>query len=334
MDGYSINNYWLKRNSDCEATADIEGVRETIENDIIESAACQPNARREGELQPLAVTRTETNKCSVTVMPGGEMYIGDIVEVFGESWICVELHTDEYGITYGEIWLCNHKLVYQNYEGEVITQDVVIEDGSYSKGNDKSLPSVDGTYKCYLPLNDKTNCLFVDKRLALGVAYDSNGKKILEVGKITWIDRISHNYGRGSHVLFMSLSRDVYNEEKDNLDILVCDYISENNSANVQNQPLTNTCLVINGKDSIRIGTNRTYKATVVGSDGNGKDAQDVEWEITADKGIVLKPNLNSCTISVPLWDALIGTDILITCRDKLGELSSANKKVAVISIG
>lgn len=334
MDNYAVNNYWLKRYKDCTADIDKDGVIQTINDSIIESPAYQSNARRNGISQPLAVTRTESGECNITVMYGDEIYIGDLIEVFGEVWLCTDLHTDEYGISYGTIKMCNHKISFQDYNGVVIAIDAIIESGSYSKGDNKALPAVDGTYRCYLPLNEKTSRLYVDKRLALGITYDSKGKEILEVGKITWIDRISNNRGNGSHLLFISLTKDVFNEEKDNLDIIICDYIPEKNFETTQKEASVNRQLVINGRDSIRIGTTRTFKVTAVDGDGNNINAQDIDWEVTAEPGIIATSELDTCTISVPLWDALIGTDIIFKCSDRLGRFVAVNKKVEVISIG
>lgn len=327
MDGYSVNNYWLKRNKDTISDGEINLVSDTIRNSIAYSSSFQQNAKVNGVEFGLAVTRNETNKCKVTLLPGDKIHIGDTIEVLDETWLCTDIRTDEYGASYGIITLCNYEFVYQDIRGRVINKKAVVENGSYYKGDDKAISVIDGTYKCYLPIDEDTSCLYIDKRLAIGTAYDQNGEEILEVGKVTWIDRITFNRGEGSHLLFMSLTRDVYNKERDNKDLLICDYVRDGDASFSEQSHL-----VINGKDSIRIGTSRTYSVMV--SDGEESLVNDLEWSVSDVDGITLTQSGTSCVVNVPLKEALIGAEILLTCSDKLGRVTPANKKMAVISIG
>lgn len=336
-DGYSVYRYWLRRDKEKKAEADKQRVKETINTSITESAAYQENALRNGEPQPLAAIRTDTNKCKITVIPGDKMCIGDLISVFNEQWLVMELYTDEYGVTYGEVWMCNHKFVYQDFDGNVITKDAIIDDGSYSKGSDKQISVVDGNYKCYMSLDDESAVLFIDKRLAIDVIMDQNGSPILEVGKIRWIDTKTKNYGEGSHLLFFTLSEDVYNKENDSLDNLICDYKAEtrDDSSNSESPEETiGSCLVINGRDSIRIGTSRTYKAIAIDDKGNSISAEDIVWSAEGNDSIIIKPDEEACIVSVPLNESMVGKDFVITCRSKSEKYKTANKQVAVTSIG
>lgn len=336
-DGYSVYRYWLRRDKEKRAETDKQRVTETINTSILESPSYQSGALRNGESQPIAAIRTDTNKCKITVIPGDEMCIGDLITVFNERWLVMELYTDEYGVTYGEIWMCNHKFVYQDFDGKVIVKDSIIDDGSYSKGSDKQISVVDGTYRCYMSLDDESAVLFVDKRLAIDVIMNQNGDPILEVGKIRWIDTKTKNYGEGSHLLFFTLSEDVYNQENDSIENLICDYKS-NEEEKVDNQETPaesiGSCLVINGRDSIRIGTSRTYKAIAVDEKGNSVGAENVVWDIEGNDLITIKGDNETCIVSVPLNESLVGKDFTIICRSESEKYKAANKQVAVISIG
>lgn len=328
-DGFTLYRYWLNRDKQYRANRDAQNISEAINESLTESAAYRSDALRNGAQQPIVATREGTNKCKITVMPGDEMYIGDVVSVFGEEWLCKELYTDEYGITYGEIWMCNHRFVYQDFDGTIITKCAIIDDGSYSKGSDKSIPVVDGTYKCYMSLDKESSALFVDKRLAIDTVLGRDGQPILEVGKIKWIDTKSNNYGSGSHLLYFVLAEDVYNGEHDNLELMLCDYTQ----TGVICSKSRNTCLVINGKDSIRIGTKRTFKARVDG-DEYTDDLEGLVWRIDGSDSIVLIPDGASCTVKVPLDDALVGVDFVLSCESTTEAELKANKQVAVIAIG
>ncbi len=335
---YDVYRYWLRRHKDVNKEADKLFVQEQINSELIESASYQENALRNGVSQPIVATRTATNICKITVIPGDEMYIGDLIDVFNEKWLCVELYTDEYGVKYGEIWMCNHTFVFQDYNADIIKKDAIVDDGSYSKGSDKSIPVVDGTYKCYMSLDDESRALYVDKRLAVDTILDRNGNPILEVGKIRWIDQKTKNYGEGSHLLFFTLTEDVYNKEKDNLEQSLCDYIEageEDKDSSQEPGESTNGYLVVEGKNSIRIGTSRTYKAVGVDDAGNTCVApEDLEWNLDGSSGIKIATKDASCILQVPLDGSLIGSDLTLTCTDKSGRFKSANKQVAVISIG
>lgn len=334
-DGYSVYRYWLRRDKEKKAEADKQRVKETINTSIVESASYQEGALRNGESQPIAAIRTDTNKCKITVIPGDKMCIGDLISVFNEQWLVMELYTDEYGITYGEVWMCNHKFVYQDFDGNIITKDAIIDDGSYSKGSDKQISVVDGNYKCYMSLDDESAALFIDKRLAIDVIMDQNGSPILEVGKIRWIDTKTINYGEGSHLLFFTLSEDVYSKENDSLDNLICDYKTKKNDNNLEvPEESIGSYLVINGRDSIRIGTSRTYKVIAVDEKGNSISAEDIVWSIEGNDSILIKPDSDACIVSVPLNESLVGKDFVIICRSKSEKYKAANKQVAVISIG
>lgn len=334
-DGFSVYRWWLKKNQDSKAEADKKNVVETINSSIAESAAYQKDALRNGKPQAMAAVRTETRKAKITIFPNDKMFIGDLVTVFNENWLCVELHTDEYGVTYGEIWMCNHKFVYQDFDGEIITKDAIIDDGSYSKGNDKQLPIVDGTYKCYMSLDEESAVLYVDKRLSIDVILNQDGDPILEVGKIRWIDTKTKNYGEGSHLLYFTLEEDVYSKESDNIENFICDYKKiDSGIPEVSPDEAINSCLVIEGRDSIRIGTSRTYKANAIDQDGNTIEVTDVLWSMEPNENITLQTEQSTCIVCVPLNEKIVGTDFILTCRSTSDDFKAANKTVAVISIG
>ena len=336
-DGYDVYRYWLKHSKETNKNSDRQSAQTEVEAELINSVAYQKDALRNGQPQPIVATRTKTSVCKITVMPGDDMCIGDLIEVFGERWICIELYVDEYGVKYGEIWMCNHKFVFQDHSQKIITKDAIIDDGSYSKSSDKAIPVVDGTYKCYMSLDDESKSLYVDKRLAIDTILDKNGLPILEVGKIKWFDPKTKNYGTGSHLLFFTLSEDIFNKETDNLELMLCDYISSasEKEENLLATAATDGYLVINGRDSIRIGTSRTYKATAVKNDGNTIDAPaELEWQIIGDSNITITADGSTCVMQVPLDDSLVGATITICCRDETNQFKLANKQVAVISIG
>ena len=355
---FGLYRYWLNRNREQKKAEDAARIKASIEQDLMDTAAYQADAKRNGVTQPMVITRMATNICKVTLMPDGIMYIGDLVSVFGEDWLCMELHTDEYGVTYAEIWMCNHTFVYQDFAGKIIRKSAIIDDGSYSKGSDKPIPVTDGTHRCYVSLDDESRVLYVDKRLAIDTVLDKNGSTILNVGKIKWLDTKIRNYGSGSHLLTFSMADDVFNKEADNIELMICNYFDapqpqqepeqdipeehqQEETQEVQQQEEQSGddqiggYLVIEGKDSIRIGTSRTYRVTArMSDDSQAELPENVEFRVLCDGKISVLQNGNECRITVPLDDSLIGGSIEVSCLDSSGVYNAGNKTVAVISIG
>lgn len=342
-DGYDVYKYWLAHSKAVAADREKAAVREEVETSLKDSAAYQSGAKRNGEQQPIVAARTSMNICRLTVMPGDEMFVGDLIEAFNEKWLCMELYEDEYGVKYGEMWMCNHEFVFQDHDGKIIQKAGIFDDGSYSKSSDKAIPIVDGTYRCYMSLDDESRSLYVDKRIAIDVILDRHGKEILDVGKIKWIDQKTKNYGTGSHMLFFTLVDDVYNEEKDRIDLLLCDYINTEQQDDEPEPPeggeptiIPTNYLVISGRDSIRIGTSRTYKASAVDAEGNSQtvDGTTLLWTLIGDEKISIEVNGTECRLQIPLSDELIGKNVQLKCEDTAGLYQTTNKEVAVISIG
>lgn len=337
IDGFSSYKYWLSHNRKCDVENDKSFVRDSFESTIMQSVAYQHDALRNGIPQPIVATRKDTNKCKVIVLPDNEMFIGDLIQVFNEYWLCMKLYTDEYGMTCGELWLCNQTFRFQGRSHEIIEKHAIIDSGAYSKGGDKALPIANNSFTCYMSIDEESLLMYVDKRLAIDTIYNANGEQILDVGKIIWLDTKSKNFGAGSHLLAFGLGSDVYNKDKDNLELEICDFYSESIEAKETEPPVEQKDrLVISGKDTIRIGTGRTYKASVIDSKGNSKNASaSIKWLVDAsDCDISLNADGTSCKVSVGLKDSLIGTNFCLRCIDLCEDCLSGEKNIGVTSIG
>ena len=332
-ENFELYREWLQAG----LTADTEYAKrfaeESFADTIQNSTTFQKEAMCNGAVFPLAATRTEMKKCSISLMPNTEMHLGDVVHVFNEDWLCMELYTDELGMTRGEIWMCNQLFKYQDVEGNVIEKLAIMDDGSYSKGDEKSIPVTDNYFVCYMSLDEQSRILHVDKRLPKDTILDAYGNEILEVGKIVWYDAKSKNFGKGSHLLAFGLSDDVYSKEHDSVDLGICDYFEPTATTEV---PEETGYLFIDGRSSIRIGTSRTYSVKAIEASGNtADDFTTAEWSVdNLPKGAAIAPDGLVCRITIPLDETLIGKAFEVRCTDKNGKYQGANVTVEVMSIG
>lgn len=321
-----------------------EYAQNSIQELANDNASFQESTKRNGEVQPLLAIREEDNVCKFTAMPNDNVYAGDVIECYDEFWIVIDSYQDEYGITTGTMWLCNHLLKFQNKSLDIVDICCVIDDGSYSKLTQKSITTPEAQYTMYLPLTSDTETFYIDKRFAIGIGYDKDANKILQVMKASWIDRVYQNGATGNHLLKVRLQADVFDEHKDNIDKMICDYIEcsnedENDNSNEQSEEtitliqtntetgVTNndTQYSIVGKDKIRVGTTRTYSVTPELIDV-------IIWECD-DSSIKLLVSENTCNISIPLDESLVGREITLKAYDNNNNLLCF-KQIRVVAIG
>lgn len=299
---------------------------------MVDDPAYQENATVNGENAPLLASRTSTTECEFKAPPHTDIHIGDMVECFDENWIVVELYVDKVGIINGVLWMCNDIIRFQNRSIEVHTRYCVVDDGSYSKkSSDPDAFVMANTYKIYITIDEATRRMFVDKRLAFGQIYSPTGELILEVYKIIGMDIKSKNYGTGSHLMVLTVQRDIYDEHADSLSENLCDIFIGNGDIS---EPRVSGSCVIAGQDIIRLGTSRKY--TVTFTTANGEIATDITpvWTINALDGIIVDAIGTVCTVNIPLNEKYVGEIITISVSDENNLFGNYEKKVQVVTVG
>lgn len=299
---------------------------------MVDDPAYQENATVDGETTPIIASRKSTIMCAIKAPPLTDIHIGDMVECFNEHWIVVELYVDKVGIINGEMWLCNNILRFQNRSTAVISRHCVVDDGTYSKkSSDPDAFVMANTYKIYITIDEATKKLFVDKRLAFGQIYSADGEKILEVYKIIGMDVKSRNFGEGSHLMVLTVQRDVYDAQVDSLSENICNiFVDNGDSANPQT---TGSCVIV-GRDTARLGSSRKYSATFTDANGEVVTTVNPVWMVTAPDGVTHNASNTECTIAIPLDEKYVGEIITITVSDAEGVFGTYDKKVQVITVG
>lgn len=344
-DGFALYKKYLCRRQSGDLFEDKRDILQDFAEEIVNNPAYQSDAKRNGETQPVAIKRKNTSICEFTVMPGDEMYIGDLIEVLGEKWLVTDLRSDEYGMLYGECWMCNICLCFQTNTTEVFERYAILDNGSYTDTTGKPVSTADANFICYISKDSETSKFYVDKRLALDKAVDKDGKTILTVGRISWIDGKSENYGDGAHLLKFRLDNDIFNPTKDNVELMVCDYIDDDSKEEDDNSGLDDTDITdednqeeslisITGSNTLRIGATRTYEA-VFSSNENISESPKFSWGTSLNIAeIIVSEDSLRCVIKIPLDSTYIGTGLEIYCEDLNGLYGKGVKRVVIIANG
>lgn len=330
-------DFYLTRRGTSNRQQSIRSAAASLKELASNSPSYQPAAECNGIVKPILAIRETPQLCKVALLPEDTMYIGDIVKCYDEYWLVVKLFKDEYGLISGEMWLCNHLFRFQNGDGTIIERYGVIDDGTYSNATEKAITTADAKYPMYIPLDEETEQIYIDKRFCIGTMFNQNREKILQVMKVTWVDIISQNVGAGSHLLKLQLVNDIFNKETDNVQELICDFIasdtSEDNTGNTKEEAITGL-YKIDGKDTIRIGGSREYVVSIFDNNGNIiEDNIDFKWSIMPSIFTITTEG-NSCRVQVPFDDNLIGTEITLSVCDDSNKYLAADKVIEVVTIG
>ena len=320
----------IHRSLDADSPSEltVSEARRRIRNDLASSVNYCKDSLVNGQPQPVCLTYTGvTYKCNVICLPGDSLCVGDMVEAREKHWIVVETdHSNPVQIT-GNAWLCNHLFRFQNWSSEIIERWGVLDSGVYSTTltGDEQVQEPDKQFKVYLPYDEDTRKIHLDKRFAVDIRYTHDGQKALECYKVTGMNRVARSYGTGGHLLLLDVRSDVSSHANDNFELLICDYIPPQEEVESQGK-----CL-LNGRKTIPISSKRKY--TAVFYDNSGDPRQDVSavWELDKSlPGVKLDTNGNNAYLIVADDTNLIGEVVSIEIKSEDG-VYHGQKKVEVV---
>ena len=258
--GYGVNS---------TVQSEVREAKDRIRDDLMTSLNYDDvNATRNGVRQGFLVTTTEyANQGQVRALPGDELYVGDLVGFAGEDWIVTDVTPVNPFYRMGLMKLCNYTLRFQNFSHTIYERKCFIDGGAYAtyvKG-DTRIQYGNEKATVYLPYDEATKKLFIDKRISIGTLFDKYGNEILQCYKIIGVDYRTVSYGFGAHLMILHIEQDAYSPEKDNYQESVCDYIPVSTDTSTGGQG--HKSCKIEGSLRIRVGFSRTLKALFY--DGN-----------------------------------------------------------------
>lgn len=292
---------------------------------MLDSPDCRFHAKRNGLPQKFVVTRAEDQyKKTIVAFPGEELYIGDEIEFDDEHWLVVDMKQGNPRQRVGTVWLCNRLFRFQNKTSRIIERwGVYVSGNAIISGTtvkqDSQLLYPDKRFRIYLPLDEDTKYIYIDKRLVKDYTYDTDLNKILEVVEVTGRDTTSKSYGKGAHLLMLDVRSGFYSPERDNLEEMICDYIADDGTNN-------DAEIYIKGRNTMRIGTSQKYDFVSSAEDYIPVFSLDVPSDV-----IQFSVSENIVTITCPKDKSLIGETIKLIASDESGRYKDYYYEIEVV---
>lgn len=311
----------------------IEAARSDLWKYAAGSPDYQPDVLRNGVPQPMLLTRGgENHSYNVICLPGDDLYAGDLIDAFGEKWLVMEARADTTTHKTGRMLQCNHCFRFQNFSSDIIEIWGIIDQSGYSSTvtGTNQMQTSEEQVAIYMPYNDDTMKIFVDKRLASHIGYDQTGRMILNTYRITSCSPTSNSFNHCDHLLSLKAVRDVYSDTADNLELMICDYIAPSSVVPDEPNPVLLPCH-IQGTPELMIGRSRTLTPLFYQADGM-TPADDIVavWLCPEIDGVTYE-STDGVLVLRAINDAdLIGTSFEVVLSDEQGLYQSCAVVVEV----
>ena len=292
---------------------------DTIDYDVV---------KRNGEPYELLIikdTDSNTFKKKIKARPSAPFNLGDYIEWNGQIWLITLLDTNEKTYHSGYMYLCTVPLRWQNSEGKIIERYAYSEDFTkYSTGvtGNNTIQIGENQYGLTLPIDSETRKIKRDMRFSIDFedaeqpdVYDLTNRKV----------NLNNNeyFGRGG-TMIVTMSFGAFNKDTDKRvsmengkEVWICDYNEVDADSTTPPTPpqnpneTTDLRAVINGKETIRCGYERTYTALFTDADGNAVENVDFSWNVVGDFTVEKNVDDNKIKLFVEDEDCVSGSFIL-----------------------
>lgn len=274
------------------------------------------------EKQMIVKSTQALNEKTFILSPGDTIRIGDIVVWENLHWLVIELDFDNTIALKGRITQCNRQIRWQNTKtGEIIERWCLLTKPYTSNVTDGTQISVSNReYKVQVPYDDETKLIDLDKRFMLEVIDGSP-----RTYSCTSVDQQTNVYqDLENGFIVWNLSQDGACQPNDNVDLMICDYISPGDDA------VGPSDILIYGPDIIRASTGQ-WKFYIAETN----DVSGIVWNVATQPG--MKDYIHSFQsgdygVEISADAAAIGTSIEILITDRLG-VEIGRKVVEVVDI-
>lgn len=330
MDWTLYNNY-LTASGETEREELLQDTKDYFNQSAVNNLGYHEDIIYNGEKEKrrFLIQRTESyNKVKITAFPDEPLYSGDLLQCRNEMLLVTGTYLLNEVQTVGTAWVCNITLRFQNENSDIIEIPAALDDGTYSTtvGMEKNIQYLNKKLCIYVPYNEDTKKIFIDKRFAIEKTYDKYLKEQLVVYKVVGINHSSVTFGKGSHLLELIVDSDNYSPSNDNLEEMICDYIPPIPSPT----PTEKLKCSIKGRPTVLLGSYRIYAPIFYNADGTEDSDIEAIWEVSNIDDISTEIMGNKIKVKVSDNEDLIGTILTLTLKDKNDLYEPCNMEVEV----
>lgn len=286
MPNWPLYELLAQRNGDTRRERIITDARKRIEDisaDHPSYQQCLVDGKTKINLLVMGSEELNTKKFKVMPSDAKYMHYGALVQWDDGYWLVTDLDFDDTVTKNGYMKYCNVLLRFQlGTDPTVYERHGVFDPGVYSTTTKETntIPELNWQYKIFLPFDEKTAGLYVDKRIAIGTMPSKDGP-VLECYKFTKRDITSQSIGDDC-VLIMYCKSDPYDASSDNFEERICDYISPTPPTEPTTPTELNVEITYSGDSTVRIGgSGKTYQCVFTDAAGNTVDGVEVTWSLS-----------------------------------------------------
>lgn len=251
-----------------------ERIVNTAKEDIAKNLYDHPNLRdvkidgKYGKLVVISKDRTGNSLKDVKQilsLPSEIFNVGQYVEFSDETWLIHQADVDNEMYVDGKMTLCPNILKFQDSTGKIHSYPYFVDTSLPSLDENKTIVTSSTTRKIKLPFDELTKEFFIDKRF-MGEVFGGKPQ--------CWIvEDLDSESSRG--LLIMTLEKDVFNNNADNIELGICDYFDDIPPVDPI-EPDSTVSITYTGKSELRAGGSyKDFSANY--SDENGEEVFDVD---------------------------------------------------------
>lgn len=317
---WSLYTALLTSSGETEKDELLEGTKEYFSQSAVNNLGYHDDVIYNGkkERRRFLIQRSESfNKVKVTAFPDEPLYSGDLLQCGDEMLLITGTYLLNEVQTVGTAWVCNITLRFQNGTSDIIEMPAALDDGTYSTtvGMEKNIQYLNKKMRILLPYNDDTKKIFIDKRFAIEKTCDKYLEEQLVVYKVAGINHSSVTFGKGSHLLELTIDSDNYSSSKDNIEEMICDYIPPSSTPSVTEKLKCS----IKGRLTVLLGSYRIYTPIFYNKDGNEIDTIEPLWGVLESYGTSVEYIEKKLKLKIDDDENLIGSVVTLTLQDKDG---------------
>lgn len=325
----------LNVNGETQRERTISLAKRNISEGSISSPACKEVLVSDMPRKLMVASTNKDNEKRIQTLPNETISLGELVIWNEMHWMVNSIDFDDEIYRSGTIVQCNRIICWQNpITLEIIERWCFCSKPYTSNINEGNVVStLNGKYDIQIPYDSETIQVSVDKRLMLDVI---GGKPM--VYKLTFPDANTNKIQDiDGGFIEWTVASDAYVQEKDNVELMICDYIEPSAHPEPPVGDLLK-CKIV-GRSDLRIGGSpRNYSAKFYAADGvtEVKDGISPIWELIAPAGheayykISLSNGNFVASVSAEANDALVEDILTFKLVDELGVYKSATMKIEV----